>query len=356
MRPSSFLSDVLARRLEPDAELDISAGGRALVISDLHMGSGKRDDLAGNGDMLAALLRGYYLAGGWSLVLNGDIEEMHRHSLDRIEERWAALYRVFGLFAERGGLYKLVGNHDEALLLKKNYRFPLLSMLRVKTASIPAYVWHGHQSSRVYGALNRLMAIGARYVLAPFGIMNISNGRSARRRFSVEKAAYDFSLENGCISIIGHTHRPLFESLGRFEYIRFEIESLCRRYSLSAGEERSRIEASVASLRAELGKLGRSERRGMLRGSLYGEDLPVPCLFNSGCAIGRKGLNAIELGAEDIALVYWHELGKGKKFVGRGGYELESLGDSGYVRAVLNRERLDSVQARMRLLGRPPSS
>jgi len=352
MAQTSFLSDILAHRLEPGAELDISGGGRVLILSDLHMGTGKRDDLARNGDMLAALLRDYYLEGGWHLVLNGDIEDIHRHPLERIEERWANLFRVFGLFAARDRLFKLVGNHDEGLLLKKSYRFPLHEMLRIETGVVPAYVYHGHQSSKIYSAFNKLMGLGIRYFMTPFGIRNISSGRSPHRRFTVEKAAYDFSLKNNCISIIGHTHRPLFESLGRFEYVRFEIESLCRKYPLSSETEKARIETDVASLRRELGKLKRKERRDMLRRSfsLYGDEMPVPCLFNSGCAIGKKGLHAIELSARDISLVYWFAEGKGKGFVSRGGYEIERLGDGEYRRAVLNSERLDSVLARIKLL------
>jgi len=356
MGHSNFLGDILTRRLKPDAELDICDGGRVLIISDLHMGTGNRDDLANNGGLLISLLRDYYFERGWYLVLNGDVEDMHRHPLDRIEERWAELVRVFGLFAAQGRLFKLVGNHDEALLLKRNYRFPLYEMIRIETGTVPAYVYHGHQSSKVYGSLNKLMGLGIRYVLAPFGIMNISSGRSPHRRFAVEKAAYEFSLKNNCISIIGHTHRPLFESLGRFEYVRFELERLCGRYPLASGEERERIELEVGSLRRELGKLKRKERRDMLRQSLslYGDEMPVPCLFNSGCAIGKKGLNAIELSAWDISLVYWFVEGKSKKFVKRGGYGIESLEGTEYRRAVLNTERLDSVLARIRLLGGKP--
>ena len=352
MAHTNFLSDILAQRLEPDAELDISGGGRVLIISDLHMGTGKRDDLAHNGGLLISLLKDYYFEQGWYLVLNGDIEDIHRHPLDRIEERWAELGRVFSLFAGQDRLFKLVGNHDEALLLKKLYKYPLYEMIRIETGVIPAYVYHGHQSSKVYSAFNKLMGLGIRYFLKPFGIMNISSGRNPHRRFTVEKAAYDFSLKNNCISIIGHTHRPLFESLGRFEYVRFEIESLCRKYPFSSGEEQEKIEAEVGSLRRELGKLKRKERQDMLKRSfsLYGDEMPVPCLFNSGCAIGKKGLNAIELSAEAISLVYWFAKGKGKKFVSRGDYEIEKLGNGEYRRAVLNSERLDSVLARIKLL------
>jgi len=350
MAQTGFLGDFLSRRLEPDAELDISGGGRVLIISDLHMGTGKRDDLAHNGGLLTSLLRDYYFERGWILVLNGDIEDIHRHPLERIEERWAGLLEVFGLFLKAGRLFKLLGNHDDGLRHGKSYRFPLNVMLRIETGVIPAYVYHGHQSSKVYGTLNGLMAIGIRYVLTPFGIRNISARRNPHRRFAVEKAAYEFSLRNGCMTIIGHTHRPLFESLGRPEYVRFEIESLCRRYPLSSGPERERIEAEVASLRREFGKLKRGERRRAPTRSLYGDGLPVPCLFNSGCAIGKKGLNAIELSDRDVSLVYWFAEGRGSKFVGRGNYEVESLGDGEFRRAVLNTESLDSVRARMRLL------
>jgi hypothetical protein len=84
---------------------------------------------------------------------------------------------------------------------------------------------------------------------------------------------------------------------------------------------------------------------------LYGDELPVPCLFNSGCAIGKKGLNAIELSNEDIALVYWYAQGQGRSFISRGGFDIEKLGDTGCNRVVLNRNRLDYIQARIRLLG-----
>jgi hypothetical protein len=168
----------------------------------------------------------------------------------------------------------------------------------------------------------------------------------------VEKQAYDFSRENHCISIIGHTHRPLFESLGRFDYIKFEIERLCRDYPAAAGINRERIAAEVDALRVELGKLQRSERWNVLRQSLYGDRYPVPCLFNSGSAIG-KGINAIELDREQIALVYWFTEGEGKKFINRGWYKVEKHKGTRFRRSILNQDRLEYVKARIELLGKP---
>ncbi|MDR0322037.1 MAG: serine/threonine protein phosphatase [Treponema sp.] len=348
-----FFSRLAEEEFPESSVLDISKSGKVLIISDLHMGTGSRDDLYHNGEMLTCLLEEYYFVNGWILVLNGDIEELQRFSLDYIREKWAGLYRVFNLFAAENRLYKIVGNHDEQLILRKNpsYPYQIHNVIKIETGIVPAYVYHGHQLSAIYVRFNRFLGIIIRYLLTPFGIKNITDSRNPHKRFHVEKKAYAFSLKNNCLSIIGHTHRALFESLGRFDYIKFEIERLCQSYPASKGEDRSRIENEVTALRKELGKLKRKERRDVLRQSLYGDELPVPCLFNSGCTLGKKGLTAIEMTNEDIALVYWFTEGKSKKFVTRGGYEIVGIPGRPYHRAVLNQNRLDYINARIRLLG-----
>jgi len=353
MADTIFFNRLLSDELLDDSILDISSGGKVVIVSDLHMGTGTRDDLYHNGEMLTCLLEEYYFKNGWHLVLNGDIEELQKYSLDQIREKWVGLYRVFNLFHNEKRLYKLVGNHDENLLLKRyhSYPYPLHTVIKIETGTVPAFVYHGHQLSKIYVMFNRLMGFFIRYVLKPFGIKNITDARSPNKRFDIEQKAYAFSLKNHCLSIIGHTHRPLFESLGRFDYIKFELERLCRDYPASFGEARDRIENEVIALRKELGKLKRKEKRDVIDQSLYGDVLPVPCLFNSGCTLGKKGLNAIEITHEDIALVYWFAEGKSKKFVTRGGYKLEEIPGKPYRRAVLNHNKLDYIWAKIKLLG-----
>ncbi|MDR2048902.1 MAG: serine/threonine protein phosphatase [Treponema sp.] len=334
-----------------DPESDIYSAEKLVVLSDLHMGCGPRDDLAQNGRLLTDMLESYYLPQGWHLVLNGDIEEMLRYSLSAIRARWPRLFAVFDSFASKGRLCKTIGNHDEDLVYEKNYPYKLYNAVRIETSHLPLYVYHGHQSSRVYTDYNNLVRNVIRYILKPFGIRNISSARSPHRRFFVEKQAYDFAMTHNCVSIIGHTHRALFESLGRFDYIKFEIERLCRDYPGAAGAEKARIAGEVAALREDLGKLKRSERRDVLRQSLYGDDLPVPCLFNSGSAISKKGINALELNNDGIALVYWFTEGGGKKFISRGNYDVFKLRGTRQRRAVLNQDRLDYIKARIELLG-----
>jgi len=334
-----------------NAVINISNGGKIIIISDLHMGTGSRDDLDHNGAMLTCLLEEYYLKNGWILVLNGDIEELHKYSMDQIHEKWPCLYRIFNLFVAENRLYKIIGNHDDLLLSKKYYSYPLYKIIKIETGVISAFVYHGHQWSSVYTRFNKFFRFMVRYFLGPIGIKNITDSRSPHKRFHVEKKAYAFSIKNRCLSIIGHTHRPLFESLGRYDYIKFEIERLCRDYPASAGEDRRRIEDEVTALRGELGKLKKKERRDVLRQSLYGDELPVPCLFNSGSALDKKGITAIEITNEEIALVYWFTEGKSKKFVKRGDYKIENLPATPYNRAVLNHNRLDYIAAKIKLLG-----
>jgi len=353
--PEKFqISGLAGDNFPADSVIDISNEGKILIISDLHMGTGSRDDLFHNGEMLTCVLKEHYFKTGWTLILNGDVEELMRYPLDYIHEKWAELYRVFRLFQDAGRLYKIAGNHDEQLLIKKpaSYPFHIHTAVKIKTGVVSAYVFHGHQLSSVYHRLNRIMGVLIRYILTPFGIKNISDSRSPHKRFKIEKKAYAFSMDNKCLCIIGHTHRPLFESLGRFDYIKFEIERLCQDYPASSGGERVRIENEVTALRNELGKLKRKERRDVLRQSLYGDELPVPCLFNSGCTLGKQGFNALEMTNQDIALIYWFTEGNCKKFISRGNYKIESIQQTPFRRVVLNHNRLDYIFARMKLLGK----
>jgi predicted phosphodiesterase len=341
----------MIERLGSASVVDLSGGGKALILSDLHMGNGSRgDDFVRNGDLVMDMLEKRYLAGGWDLVLNGDVEDLQRFSAASIRNRWLAMYRIFDRFAEKGKLHKIVGNHDEDLVIEDEYPYHLHDAIRIETGVLPIFVYHGHQASHIYSNYNRFIRASLRYVLTPIGIKNISAARNPRRRFHVERRAYDFSRMQGIVSVIGHTHRVLFESLGRFDYIKFEIERLCRDYPLAKPEERSAIEGEVRALRLELAKLKRKERRSSLQETLYGDELPVPCLFNSGCAISKKGATALEIENGSISLVYWFTEGQGKKFVGRGGYVVEPLEGTDRRFVTLNSDRLDYVKARIELL------
>lgn len=347
----SATSRALASLMARTPQRTIEHGERYVIFSDLHMGGGGRaDDLLHNGALLRDLLADWYYPRGDILVLNGDIEELQRFTMARIREQWRSLYELFDRYREAGRFHKILGNHDAVLRLHPHYPYELLDGLRLRAGELDFHLFHGHQSSSRYERDSFLIGLLLRYIATPLGIHNIANRRRLRQRFSIEQAAYTYSRNAGVVSLIGHTHRTLFESLSRYDLVKFEIESLCREYPSADDVQRNDIEKEVHALRGELEKLTKKERRHSLHDSLYGDILPVPCLFNSGNCIGRKGLTCIELDRESISLVYWFTEGHGKKFVSRGQYAIEALPNSPARRVVLNSDRLDYIQARIRLL------
>jgi hypothetical protein len=80
-------------------EIKLSRRDRLVVFSDLHVGNRRRgDDFLKNAELFMHVLERHYLGGGYTLILNGDIEEMLRFSLSEIEARWPDLYALFACF------------------------------------------------------------------------------------------------------------------------------------------------------------------------------------------------------------------------------------------------------------------
>jgi predicted phosphodiesterase len=348
MTNEQFSEGILAQ-MRSAPELAIGAGSRILVLSDIHMGDGSsNDDLRRNGDLVAAVLERHYLARGSTLVLNGDIEDVQKFRLHKIRSAWRGLFTLFDRFAREGRLFKIYGNHDDDLLEASRYPYPLYPGLRLLWGTRNLYAFHGHQASGFLAKHNDLSGAVVRYVFHTLGIRNRSPSEDSNRRYHVERRIYDFARAAGVVSLIGHTHRPLFESLSKYDRLRYEIERLCEEYCHAEDIRRAAIAETVQLYKAEFRGMGRKQRR---RGrSLYGRDLLLPCLFNSGCAVGKKGVTAIEIEGERISLVYWFEEGREKRYLEREAGPAIALEGTPYRRALIGDEGLDNVFTRMDLL------
>ncbi len=350
MTDSQFSEGIL-RQMSSAPRLELDSSSRVVIMSDFHMGDGSsNDDLRRNGELLAAILESHYLERGSTLVLNGDIEDLQKFPLARIRTAWRGLFSLFDRFAREGRLYKIFGNHDEDLLEMARYPYPLYPGLRLGWGDRSLYAFHGHQASGFLTKHNDLSGAFIRYVFHTLGIRNKSPSRDSIRRYSIERRIYDFSKGTGIVSVIGHTHRPLFESLSKYDRLRYEIERLCVEYSGAAEGRRPGIAEAVELYKQEFRRMGRKDRTRRKSQGLYGSDLLLPCLFNSGCAVGKKGITAIEIEEGRIALAYWFEEGKERRYL-----ELEtgapaSLAGTAYRRAFIGKEALDDVFARMDLL------
>ena len=262
MKPMDMLNrklqNKLERLLQAAPELVLGAGQRLVIFSDLHLGDGGgNDDFKKNGELFLAVLQHHYLEENFTLVLNGDIEELARFTLKHIMASWVDVYHTWTEFASRGALIKLVGNHDLGLLRRRSRAlpFPVTEALKIRLGAKSLFMLHGHQTSHLNWAFQTFGILILRWLLHPLGFGNYTVAESSRRRYHVERRMYNFAREKKIIALIGHTHRPLFESLPRLETLKIEIENLCRKYPRAKAAARQELEKKLARLKEEYSKL-----------------------------------------------------------------------------------------------------
>ncbi len=129
-----------------------------------------------------------------------------------------------------------------------------------------------------------------------------------------------------------------------------ELLTCCPAIPLAEDRTRDEIENSISEYRDEIGAIGRPESRRRFEESLYASGPLVPCLFNSGCVIGKRAMTCLEISSEKIALVHWFDSQVSRKYLNYHGQAAERLSGTGIYRSVLNSDRLDYVFARKKLL------
>jgi predicted phosphodiesterase len=330
---------------------------RLVIFSDLHLGNGKRaDDFAPNSELFTRVLRDYYFDGGYTLVLNGDIEELQRYRLSDILRRWQAVYRLFDRFERSSRFFRLVGNHDLDLMNRSDHRFVVRNALRFNYHENSIFVFHGHQTTVRFEKFNTLVGFGLRYFANPLKIKNYSVAHDSLKRFRTEERVYEFASANKVLSIIGHTHRPLFESMSKVDSIKFEIERLCRAYPSASRKKQSRIERTIDTYRSELERIDVDDDPTATVASLYNANLVVPCMFNSGTVVGKRGMTCLEIADGSISLVHWFDDTRSDKYLRYANYDTMQLPDTDYHRVEMKSDSLDYIFTRIKLLSGSPAA
>jgi len=321
---------------------------RLVVVSDLHLGDGgKLDDFSHNGTLLQNALEHYYLPRGFHLLLNGDIEELQRFSQHRVRKRWQELFQLFLKFQSSNGLTRLIGNHDMSpASLGPGLKNPGHAV-RLLTASGEILVFHGHQAA-LYGPLiNHLLGWFLRWVASPLGIRNYTVAFNSRRKYRYEKRVYLFARSQRIMTIIGHTHRPLFESMSRLDTLKMRIESACRRL---AHEPDAELAADIGNMKSEFFTLICSRKKYAGQSMLYHQGLLVPCLFNSGSAIAPGGVTTLEIDQGTANLTLWFHSARNRRYMEVDGREAVRLGEQDVHRIAIKSDELNYIQTRIRLL------
>ncbi len=346
----------LERLLQNARPINLDNSSKVLILSDLHIGNGgRRDEFKRNAELVKTMLGSYYLPEKYSLVLNGDVEDLFKFPLESIESEWSELYDLFLKFQQNGFFWKIYGNHDAELLEERKYRLAasMVESLKFQYGKETLLLFHGHQASvllwETYPMVSRAVVLFIRYIIKPVGIRGFSIAYNSTRRFAIEKSIYEFSNHAKIVSIIGHTHRPLFESLSKVDFLNYRIEELCRAYPEADRAKRSLIEQKIAALKVELDACYKQGKKIGLRSGLY-NNLTIPSIFNSGCAIGKRGITALEIEGNKIRLVYWYNGKQSRKFTSDRDNRPMELGSTGFSRVVLNEDSLEYVFSRIRLL------
>jgi UDP-2,3-diacylglucosamine pyrophosphatase LpxH len=334
-------------------EVPITDDDKFVIFSDLHLGNrGRKDDFSHNSGLFINILRDYYLERGYKLILNGDIEELYRFDIEEIADAYSDLFDLFRDFSKSSTLYKIIGNHDYLLYTnrKPDINRQIMQGLKLNYKNNMIFVYHGHQISNFFETYNLLSLLLVRYIVNPLGIHNSTVSINSLKKFKTEVRAYNFAAEKKIISIIGHTHRPLFESLSKIDTLNMIIERYLRKLDKPGLMSKDEIEQKISNYKNEIKQLHTNGDNYYLRNSIYGDNIMLPCLFNSGSAIGKRGYTAIEIKNGKIYLVYWFDSNKSKRYLDYENVKSKHFRNTNYYKAILKKESLDYIFNRIKLL------
>ena len=334
---------------ETSPSLTLDNNYRIAVVSDLHMGDkGKRDDLLHNEKLLISLLE-YYYNNGFLLVLNGDIIDLSKYRYRHIMDAWKNVIDIFARFNNEKRLVQILGNHDSGLDLY-DYPFELKQSIRLDHKGNILFVLPGHQASRLLTNTPYLSDFVVRFVARPLSIKNASARRSTYARIAVERLIYKASREMRIVSLIGHTHRPLFDALSKYDNLRWTIEELFREYIIAEDSQKTKLAELIKLYRSELVAIKKKDKSRISKSLYAEEDLLIPCLFNSGCATGKTGITCLEIQNNALGLAYWSGINKARPYMDREALEREAVPGTAFVRYCVRRETLSGIFDRIALL------
>ncbi|MFY0688942.1 MAG: hypothetical protein JXQ90_17360 [Cyclobacteriaceae bacterium] len=353
MKNAKIVYQSLDRLYDRSKREPLDNDSRWVIFSDLHMGDGSSsDDFLPNAQLFHTAARNYYLKNDFSLILNGDIEELQRYTWTKIYRQWKKTFELFEDFANKTQLVKTIGNHDLKLGVTEPlpYDYFLTEGFRLGYGENDLFVFHGHQASKKYQQRNEWVGFTLKYFANPLGIKNYSVSHSSTKQFKIEKRVYRYSTHNKRISIIGHTHRPLFESQHKGDRLKHMIEELCRKLSQNETENIAEIITSIKSYKKELQAHYRKDGQNSFKSYVYDAVFNIPCVFNSGSVIGKRGMTCLEIEKGEIRLVHWFNKHISPKYLQRTGYEPRQLDKTEFYRMVINQETLDYIFARINYL------
>jgi hypothetical protein len=158
-----------------------------------------------------------------------------------------------------------------------------------------------------------------------------------------------FSAMEQIVTIIGHTHRPLFETLSKADYLKYKINVLAAEYKKAKPGRRAKIVRQLDRLETVL--IAEHQDITAPPASIYSHSVfTAPHLFNIGSGISPHGVTGIEIDQGAIALVLWYDQRTSK--VSPHVRKPQALEHSSLRRVVLRQAKLSDVFNRIELLAK----
>ncbi len=308
---------------EIDARTDLPRlqlkGAKYAILSDLHLGDGKKaDDLRLNEPALRdALAR--YCREGFRLILLGDVEELWQFDLKQIVACYGGtVYADIRRFGE-GRVARVFGNHDVDW---RSLPDPVRPAQPGAASAVEAVrlvdefdrvrflLVHGHQGSAESDKASwssRFFVRLFRYVeplCKKLGISAHPPALRAQITKDYDRIFYDWAKLRRVSVICGHSHRAIFASKSYFQRCLERLAVLGERLRLDGLDETAAvgIREEMRGLKAEIRK---EKRRGFDVRELDEPGQVMPCYYNSGCALFSDGITGIEIEDGEIRLVKW---------------------------------------------------
>jgi len=293
------------------------ADEKFVMFSDTHLGNGKKaDDFRKNEGALVAALD-YYRRQGYHLLLLGDIEEFWQFDLNEVETRYkSTVYQALcGYGPDR--VTRVYGNHDMDWRTlddpARDGRTPEVNASEaVKLADaggeVKFLLVHGHQGSKTSDKQSWSSRFfvrcfrGVEPLAKKLGITTHPPATKSQVTRGYEKIFYDWAKDKGLNIICGHSHHAIFASKSYYQRCREEIVAL-EADTRAHPENKAENDQAIKKLKKEV---KREKKRKMNRVELDPPAELKPCYYNTGCALFKDGITAIELEGEEIRLVKWN--------------------------------------------------
>ncbi len=224
----------LDRVYQTAPEIPFDDTSRLVFMSDCHRGDGSwADNFARNQNLCYAALRHYYIKGFTYFELGDGDELWENKCLCDIVTMHSDIFSLMARFYREGRLYMLYGNHDMAKKSKSIYKsyavvedefeqtkkalFPDIAIheslkLRHRRTGREILLTHGDQADFLYYRLWRLARFLVRYLWRPLELSGINDptdpGKNYHKKSRVHQCLSDWSAQNQCMLIAGHTHKP----------------------------------------------------------------------------------------------------------------------------------------------------